>query len=147
MFMELAIQQALTCGIDVPVGSIVIMGTEVIGRGRNTREQDNDPSGHAEIMALREAAKQRNSWRLEGATLYCTLEPCAMCAEAIIQSRIARVVFGAYDPISGAAGSVFNLFVRGRALPIPEVVGGILEERCRAMILQFFQSRRQEDKI
>ncbi|MBY0552628.1 MAG: nucleoside deaminase [Candidatus Obscuribacterales bacterium] len=145
MFMELAIKQALTCGNDVPVGSIVVFGNEIIGRGFNVRERDNDPAGHAEILALREAAKVIGNWRLDGATLYCTLEPCAMCAEAMIQSRISRVVFAAYDPISGAAGSAFNLFVRGRALPLPEVIGGILEERCRAMILQFFHNRREEE--
>lgn len=142
LFMEIAIKESLACAEDVPVGAIIVMGDTVIGRGCNLRERDNDPAGHAEIVAMREAARSLNSWRLDGATLYCTLEPCPMCAEAAIQARVSRIVFAAYDPISGAAGSAFNLFLKGRALPLPEVIGGILEDRCRSILLEFFQKRR-----
>lgn len=142
LYMELALNEARQPSLDVPVGCIIVMEDSVIARAFNLREQTNDPTAHAEILCLREAARSLSSWRLDGSTVYCTLEPCPMCAEAIIQARVGRVVFGAYDPISGAAGSAFNLFTKGRALPVPEVVGGILEERCRNLLLQFFQSRR-----
>lgn len=144
--MEIAIKEALSCKIDVPVGAVILKGQDVIGRGWNRREELNEPTAHAEILALRAAAESLKSWRLEGTTLYCTLEPCPMCAEAIIQARVGRLVFGAYDPISGATGSAFNLFVSGRSLPLPEVTGGIFEERCRNILLDFFRQRREAAK-
>lgn len=142
MYMELALQEAELSGADVPVGCIIIQEDNVIARGHNQRERNLDPTAHAEIVAIRQAAQALQNWRLERTTLYCTLEPCPMCAEAIIQSRVGKVVFGAYDAIAGAAGSAFNLFVPGRALPIPEIVGGILEDRCREALLVFFQEKR-----
>ncbi len=140
-WMKLAIAQARLSGDDVPVGCVLVLDGRVIGQGYNQREAKADPTGHAEITALREAAKHLSTWRLNGTTLYSSLEPCPMCAEAIIQSRVARVVFGAYDQISGAAGSAFNLFVEGRVYPIPEVVGGIHEEECRRLLSDFFKQK------
>ncbi len=144
--MELALKEAREPSTDVPVGCIIVIDDTIVARGFNRREITNDPTAHAEILCIREAAASLKRWRLDGATLYCTLEPCPMCAEAIIQSRISRIVFGAYDPISGAAGSAFNLFVKGRALPVPEVVGGILEDRCRNVLLEFFHDRRKREE-
>lgn len=139
--MELAIEEAQGSQLDVPVGAVVVAAGEVIGKGCNQRERTGDPTAHAEIVALRQAAENRASWRLNGTTLYSTLEPCPMCAEAIIQSRVDRVVFGAYDPASGAAGSAFNLFVSGRIFPLPEVVGGFCEQQCQSLVTGFFRAK------
>ena len=131
--------RALETG-DVPVGAIVV-GSEgaVVGSGRNEREATGDPTAHAEIVALRDAATNAGSWNLSGHTLVVTLEPCVMCAGAILNSRIERVVFGAWDEKAGAAGSVFDL-LRDRSLPIrvDEVVGGVLGEECAALLTGFF---------
>jgi len=140
-WMSLALAEAGQCGLDVPVGSIVVRNDELLASGRNRREIDCDPTGHAEMIALRQAAQVSSTWRLEGTTIYTTLEPCPMCAEAIIQSRVSRLVFGAYDVASGACGSAFNLFVKGRIFPIPEVIGGVCEEDCRKLLVEFFRSR------
>lgn len=143
--MQMALQEAGKCTADVPVGALIIdeeNGDQVVSTGFNQRELLNDPLGHAELIALRAAAKSLSKWRLQGLTLICTLEPCPMCAEAIIQSRIARVIFGAFDPVSGAAGSAFNLFQHRKALPVPEVIGGILEKECSQMLSDFFLAKR-----
>jgi tRNA(adenine34) deaminase len=131
--------RALETG-DVPVGAIVVDAEgAVVGSGRNEREATGDPTAHAEIVALRDAAKNAGSWNLSGHTLVVTLEPCVMCAGAILNSRIERVVFGAWDEKAGAAGSVFDL-LRDRSLPIrvDEVVGGVLGEECAALLTDFF---------
>ena len=131
--------RALETG-DVPVGAIVVDAEgAVVGSGRNEREATGDPTAHAEIVALRDAAKNAGSWNLSGHTLVVTLEPCVMCAGAILNSRIERVVFGAWDEKAGAAGSVFDL-LRDRSLPIrvDEVVGGVLGEECAAHLTGFF---------
>lgn len=141
-WMEKALAAASQCLGDVPVGCLVVKDGAILGSGFNQREQLQDPTAHAEILAIREAARALGSWRLDGCTLYATLEPCAMCAEAIIQARMARVVFGAYEAQTGACGSRFNLFEPGRSLPIPEVLGGICEEECRALIQEFFRLKR-----
>src|SRR5262249_29580408 len=107
------------------------------------REATGDPTAHAEIQAIRQAAKKLGGWRLEHTTIYSTLEPCPMCAEAIIQSRIKRLVFGAYDTASGAAGSAFNLFCQGRIYPIPEIVGGLLEQECQNLLVEFFKASKR----
>lgn len=140
--MLLALREAKKPKIDIPVGSILVRESQILGRGYNQREAMIDPTGHAELVALRKAAHALGSWRLTGCTLYSTLEPCPMCAEAIIQSRVSRLVFGAYDPISGAAGSAFNLFIAGRTLPVPDVIGGICEKKCQQLLVEHFKNRR-----
>lgn len=128
---------------DVPVGAVVLdPDGRVIGEGRNLREVTHDPTGHAEIVALRAAAEAHGGWNLEDHTLVVTLEPCVMCAGAILQARIGRVVFGAWDDKAGAAGSMYDL-LRDRRLPYrAEVVGGIRAEEATALLRDFFESRR-----
>ena len=128
---------------DVPVGAIVMNSLgEVVGRGFNTREVDNDPMNHAEVVALREAAIANGSWRLDDHTLVVTLEPCTMCAGAAVQSRIGRIVFGAFDEKAGAVGSLWDV-VRDRRLPHrPEVVSGVLADECSAILSEFFKNHR-----
>jgi tRNA(adenine34) deaminase len=139
--LELA-RQAMTTG-DVPVGAIVINAVgEIVGRGNNLREFDNDPTAHAEIVAMREAALIAENWRLDGHTLVVTLEPCAMCAGAIAQSRMKKVVFGAWDEKAGAVGSVWDILRDPRAPHKVEVVSGVLEEQCAGILKEFFQQQR-----
>lgn len=129
---------------DVPVGAVIVKDGKIIGTGYNRRERDSDPTAHAEILAIKEAAERLGSWHLEDCELYVTLEPCPMCAGAIINSRIKRVVFGAYEPKSGScsAESVINLF--GLTYNhTPEVYGGICEKECAALITEFFKQKRQ----
>jgi len=135
-------REALDDG-DVPVGAVIVDAAgQIIGLGRNTRERDADPTGHAEIVALREAAATRGEWRLDDCTLYVTLEPCTMCAGAIVQSRVARLVFGAWDEKAGAAGSMYDV-VRDRRLPYrAEVVAGVREVEASALLRAFFDARR-----
>lgn len=135
--------EALATG-DVPVGAIVVSPTgEVVGSGHNEREATGDPTAHAEVVALRNAAEATGSWNLSDHTLVVTLEPCVMCAGAILNSRIARVVFGAWDPKAGAAGSVVDL-LRDRTLPsrVDEVIGGVMEAECSVVLTEFFDSLR-----
>ena len=130
---------------DVPIGAVVVRDGEVIGAGHNERELRGDPTAHAEMIALREAAVTVGSWRVLDAVLYVTLEPCAMCAGAIVLARIPRVVYGADDPKAGAAGSVLDVLdVAGRGLlnHRPAVVGGLLAEDSAALLRAFFASRR-----
>ena len=138
-------RQAAEAG-EVPIGAVVVDSHgSVIGVGHNDREQSHNPLGHAEIIALAQAAKTVGSWRLDDCTLVVTLEPCAMCAGAIVQSRIARLVFGAFDEKAGAVGSLWDL-VRDRRLPHrPEVVSGILASECAQILTDFFQLARQGD--
>lgn len=134
--------QAGTAG-DIPVGAIVTDASgAVIGEGRNLRERDHDPTAHAEVVALRRAAAAAGSWNLEGCTLVVTLEPCLMCAGALLQARISRLVFGAWDDKAGAAGSVYDV-VRDRRLPYrAEVVGGVREHDAAVLLRGFFDARR-----
>jgi tRNA(adenine34) deaminase len=127
---------------EVPVGALVVRDGEVIGEGYNAPISIRDPSAHAEIQAMRAAAEQIGNYRLTGATLYVTLEPCAMCAGAIIHARISRVVFGAADPKTGACGSVVDLFAERRLNHHTEVVGGVLTDECGEVLKRFFQARR-----
>ena len=128
---------------DVPVGAVVIGADHVVtGSGRNVREQLGDPTGHAEIMALREAAAAVGSWRLDGATLVATLEPCVMCAGAAIAARIERIVFGAWDPKAGACGSVWDLTRDPLALHRVDVVGGVRAQESATLLMEFFERRR-----
>ena len=127
---------------DVPIGAVVVREDEVIGRGHNERELLEDPTAHAEILALREAAAHLGSWRVLDATLYVTLEPCAMCAGAIVLARVPRVVYAAVDPKAGAAGSVMDVLDHPRLNHRPEVVGGLLADESAELIRGFFRSRR-----
>jgi tRNA(adenine34) deaminase len=128
---------------DVPVGAVVLdpSGT-VIARGRNRREADGDPTAHAEIVAIRAAARSAGRWRLDGLTLVVTLEPCTMCAGAITNARLSRVVFGAADPRAGAVGSLWDVVRDQRLAPVPEVVGEVLADECLNVIRSFFSERR-----
>ena len=143
--MELALIEARAAAVkgDVPVGAVVIDPSgEVIGRGHNVREVDHDPTGHAEVVALREAAQVLGSWRLDGCTLIVTLEPCTMCAGAAVQSRIGRIVFGAFDDKAGAVGSLWDV-VRDRRLPHrAEVVSGVCADEAAALLTEFFSAQR-----
>jgi tRNA(adenine34) deaminase len=133
---------ALPAG-DVPVGAVVVdPGAEVIGRGHNVRERDADPTGHAELGAIREAARRVGHWRLTGCTLVVTLEPCTMCAGAVVLSRLDRLVFGAYDDKAGAAGSLWDVVRDRRNNHRPEVVGGVLAEDCSTLLDDFFAAQR-----
>ena len=147
--MRAALEQArlAVASADIPVGAVVLdpVGA-VLGRGRNRREADRDPTAHAEVLALREAGAARRSWRLDGCTLVVTLEPCTMCAGAIGLSRVDRLVFGAYDPKTGAVGSLWDVLRDRRLNHRPEVLGGVLEEECGAVLLDFFAGRRPRAK-
>ena len=128
---------------DVPIGAVVLNADgKIIGKGGNERELKGDPTAHAEIIALRSAAEKIGSWRLEDCTLIVTLEPCAMCAGAILQSRIPRVVFGAWDEKAGAAGSLWDLLRDRRSLHQVEVISGVLENRSQALLKKFFEAVR-----
>jgi tRNA(adenine34) deaminase len=128
---------------DVPVGALVVnqMG-EIIGRGKNEREKSNDPLAHAELMAIKDAVKNLNSYRFDDLTLVVTLEPCVMCAGAIAQSRFSRLVFGAFDGKAGAVGSVWDLIRDARALSNIEVVSGVLQDECAELLKDFFANKR-----
>jgi tRNA(adenine34) deaminase len=141
--MKRALAEAAASGDDVPVGAIVVSASgEIIGRGHNIREAEHDPTGHAEIVAIREACKTSDDWRLEGCTLIVTLEPCVMCAGAIVAARVPRVVFGAWDERVGASGSLYDLLRDARLGQPVEVIGGVLEDECGAIIRDFFADRR-----
>ena len=127
---------------EVPIGAVIAMDHDIIGEGYNRPIAEHDPTAHAEVQALRNAARRRGNYRLPGAVLYVTLEPCAMCAGAIMHARIARVVFGAVDPKTGACGSVVNLFAESRLNHHAEVHGGVLAEECGALLQAFFALRR-----
>ena len=127
---------------EVPVGAVVVAGGEIVARGHNRSETDSDPSAHAEIVALRAAARAVGNYRLTGATLYVTLEPCAMCMGALVQARIERLVFGAYDPKAGAAGSAIDLSDSPSFNHRFEINGGVLAEECGAVLKTFFESKR-----
>jgi tRNA(adenine34) deaminase len=128
---------------DVPVGAIVTDDAgAVVARGRNRREADHDPTAHAEIEAIRAAARAVGEWRLAGLTLVVTLEPCTMCAGAITNARLSRLVFGAPDPRAGAVGSLWDVVRDQRLVPVPEVIGGILADECLSVLRTFFTERR-----
>jgi tRNA(adenine34) deaminase len=143
-YMRLALREAERAleHDDVPIGAVVVRDGEVIGAGGNERELRQDPTAHAEIIALREASRATGSWRLLDAVMYVTLEPCAMCAGAIVLARLPRVVFGTADPKAGAAGSVFDILAEPRLNHRPEVASGLLAEDCAALLRAFFATRR-----
>jgi tRNA(adenine34) deaminase len=143
-FMRLALREAQRAAEhgDVPIGAVVAHAGELIAAGHNERELRQDPTAHAETIALREAARALGSWRVLDAVLYVTLEPCAMCAGAIVLARIPRVVFGASDPKAGACGSVLDVLDEPRLNHRPDVASGLLAEECGALLSEFFSSRR-----
>jgi tRNA(adenine34) deaminase len=135
--------RAASATSDVPVGAVVLDGSgAVVGRGRNRREEDADPTGHAEVRALREATATRGGWRLDGCTLVVTLEPCTMCAGAAVLARVERVVFGAFDDKAGAVGSLWDVVRDRRLNHRPEVVSGVLAGESSTLLAQFFGGRR-----
>ena len=142
--MREALAEAAGAGAaeEVPVGAVVVRAGEVIGRGANRTMRDQQASAHAEVLALREASARLGSWRLEGCTLYVTLEPCAMCAGALVLARVDRVVFGAWDEKAGMAGSVGDLLRHPRLNHRPAVLGGVLADECGTLLRDFFRSRR-----
>jgi tRNA(adenine34) deaminase len=128
---------------DVPVGALIVNEAgEILSSGKNEREKDNDPTAHAEILAIRRAGKKLDSWRLDDLTLIVTLEPCVMCAGAILQSRLKRLVFGAFDQKAGAVGSSLDVIRDVRALSKVEVVSGVLENECAKLLTDFFATKR-----
>jgi tRNA(adenine34) deaminase len=143
-FMRLALREASRAldHDDVPIGALVVSDGEVIGSGHNEREVRADPTAHAEMIALREAARAIGTWRVLDAVLYVTLEPCAMCAGAIVLARVPRVVFGATDPKAGAAGSVFDILAEPRLNHRPQVAAGLLAEESAELLRSFFAPRR-----
>ena len=130
---------------EVPIGAVIVRNGEIIGRGHNLRETSFDPTSHAEMIAIREASEHLQAWRLSGSTLYVTLEPCPMCAGAILQSRVDRVVFGAPDPKAGCCGTLMNLLQDTRFNHRTEVVEGVLREQCGEMLTHFFRRLRGKD--
>ncbi len=143
-FMGLAIREARRAleHDDVPIGAVVVHDGEVIGAGHNERELREDPTAHAEVLALREAARALGSWRVLDSVLYVTLEPCAMCAGAIVLARVPRIVYGCTDPKAGAAGSVLDVLAEPRLNHRPVVQGGLLADECAALLRAFFADRR-----
>ncbi len=143
-FMQAALREAETAGAagEIPVGAVVVAGGEIVATGQNRSIRDRDPSAHAEVVALRQAGAALGNHRLPGTTLYVTLEPCAMCMGALVQARTWRVVFGAYDPKAGAAGSAIDLSDSAAFNHRFEIHGGVLADDCGAVLQQFFESRR-----
>jgi tRNA(adenine34) deaminase len=144
VWMREALAEAERAGAigEVPVGAVVVRGGEVIGRGHNRRETDGDPLAHAELLAIREAARRMGGWRLTECTLYCTLEPCPMCAGALVNSRVERLVYGAADPKAGWCGTLGNLVQDSRLNHRLEVTAGVLAEESAALLRGFFASLR-----
>jgi len=132
---------------EVPVGAVLVVDGEIVGRGFNQPISRHDPTAHAEIMALRHAADQLDNYRLPGSTLYVTLEPCVMCTGAIMHARVGRVVFGARDPKTGAAGSVVDLYAEDRLNHHADIEGGVLAEECGALLSGFFAARRGKTAV
>jgi len=143
-FMRIALQEAQKSREinEVPVGAIIVMNDKIISKSHNMSISQNDPTSHAEINALRSAAKKVGNYRLTGATFYVTLEPCAMCYGAIVHARISRLVFGAYDPKTGVCGSSSNLHEQACFNHTPNIIGGVLEEDCSSILKDFFKERR-----
>ncbi|MEK5495555.1 tRNA adenosine(34) deaminase TadA [Bacillus sp. FSL M8-0077] len=147
-FMQEAISEALKAKQigEVPIGAVIVVDDQIVSRAHNLRESEQRSIAHAELLAIDEACKMTGSWRLEDAVLYVTLEPCPMCAGAIVLSRVKKVVFGAYDPKGGCAGTLMNLLDDERFNHQSEVVGGVLENECGELLSQFFRDLRQRKK-
>lgn len=147
-YMRLAIDEALKAKdkLEVPIGAVIVQNDEVVASAYNLRETEQRSVAHAELLAIDDACKKLGTWRLEDATLYVTLEPCPMCAGAIVLSRVKRVVFGAYDPKGGCAGTLLNLLEFEKFNHQAQVVGGMLEEECGSLLTTFFRELRQRKK-
>lgn len=147
-FMRVAIEAARIASDngDVPIGAVIVYQDRIIGKAYNQREQLNDPTAHAEIIALTQAAATLESWRLNGCTMYVTLEPCPMCAGALVLGRLDRLVYGCDDPKTGACKSLYNIVQDGRLNHKVQVTSGVMEEQCRQQLQEFFARRRQENK-
>lgn len=143
MQQAISLAQEVKSSGDVPVGALIVNEVgEIVSLGKNEREKDNDPTAHAEILAIRRAGEKLGSWRLDDLTLVVTLEPCVMCAGAILQSRLKRLVFGAFDQKAGAVGSSLDVIRDVRALSKVEVVSGVLEDECAKLLTDFFATKR-----
>jgi tRNA(adenine34) deaminase len=138
-------EKALAQG-EVPIGCVIVHDGRVIGRGHNRTESLQDPTAHAEMLAITSAAGHMKSWRLLGTTVYCTVEPCAMCAGALVLARVNRLEFGAFDPKFGACGSIFDIVSDPKTNHKIAVTGGLLEEECAAIMREFFKKRRLKEK-
>jgi len=147
-YMKFAIEEAKKAGEmqEVPIGAVIVIGDEVISRAHNLRETEQRSVAHAELLAIDEACRSLGTWRLENATLYVTLEPCPMCAGAIVLSRVERVVYGASDPKGGCAGTLMNLLQEERFNHQADVVSGVLDEECGAMLSEFFRELRRKKR-
>jgi len=147
-YMRIAIEQAKIADEngDIPIGAVIVYKNQIIAKAYNQREQLADPTAHAEIIALTQAAAFVESWRLNGCTMYVTLEPCPMCAGALVLSRMDRLVYGCDDPKAGACKSLYNIVTDGRLNHRLEVTNGVLQEQCRQQLQEFFSQRRQENK-
>jgi tRNA(adenine34) deaminase len=147
-FMKIAIEQAAIAeeNGDVPIGAVIVFENQIIGKAYNQREQLQDPTAHAEIIALTQAAEAVGSWRLEGCTMYVTLEPCPMCAGALVLARISRLVYGCEDPKTGAVKSLYNIVQDERLNHRVEVTSGVMAEECSEQLQKFFAKRRIENK-
>ena len=138
--------QSATIDSDIPIAALLVQDGELLAKSKNRKEEMRDPTAHAEILAIREAARKLGTWRLDGLVMYTTLEPCPMCAGALVNSRVARIVYGCDDPIAGACGSVFNIVNEKRLNHRIPVVKGVLGDRCSEILKSFFRSRRQASK-
>lgn len=143
-YMRIALKEAQKAAIldEVPVGAVIVKDGKILSKGHNLREKTSDPTSHAEVNAIRKACKKLNSWRLEDATIYVTIEPCSMCAGTLLQCRIGRIVYGADDPKGGAIHSSLELFSSKNINHHPEIVGGVLKEECSSLISNYFKSKR-----
>lgn len=147
-YMKLAIEEAKKAGKmqEVPIGAVIVIGDKIISRAHNLRETEQRSVAHAELLAIDEACRSLGTWRLENATLYVTLEPCPMCAGAIVLSRVERVVYGASDPKGGCAGTLMNLLQEERFNHQAEVVSGVMDEECGSMLSEFFRELRRKKR-
>lgn len=145
-YMKVALKEAQKAALldEVPVGAIIVQNGKIIAKAHNLREKSNDPTSHAEINAIRKASKKLNSWRLDKAAIYMTIEPCSMCAGTLLQCRIARIVYGAKDPKGGAIESSLRLFESKNINHHPEILGGVLEDECSSIISNYFKSKREK---
>lgn len=145
-YMKVALKEAQKAALldEVPVGAIIVQNGKIIAKAHNLREKSNDPTSHAEINAIRKASKKLNSWRLDKAAIYVTIEPCSMCAGTLLQCRIARIVYGAKDPKGGAIESSLRLFESKNINHHPEILGGVLEDECSSIISNYFKSKREK---